>query len=184
MASARVTICLPFFNDRRQRRDQRKQNLAVHAPTSRIFRLDFINLTTSMAAACNSAAEQAHSGERKEEVSNATIGLPTMARLYAGPEIKELMSYGCQNRMHVVQLLAPQLLHEDYRKDVDCKSSRNQTALGRGFTHTKAALAREPWGRPVRSAVGRDPARDQRVQGARGVCGWRALVSVSRSGGA
>jgi len=73
-----------------------------------------------MAAACSSAAEQAHSGERKQEASNATIGLPTMARLCSGPELKELMSYGCQNRMHVVQLLlAPQLLHEDYTKDVD-----------------------------------------------------------------
>ena len=68
-----------------------------------------------MAAACDSAAEQAHSGERKQEASNATIGLPTMARLCAGPEIKELMSYGCQNRTHAVQLLGPQLLHEDYR---------------------------------------------------------------------
>ena len=73
----------------------------------RVPRLDFINWVMSMAAACNSAAEQAHSGERKQEASNATIGLPTMARLCSGPEIKELMSYGCQNRMHVVQLLAP-----------------------------------------------------------------------------
>jgi NTE family protein len=29
------------------------------------------------------------------------------------------MSYGCQTRMHVVQLLAPQLDHEDHTKDVD-----------------------------------------------------------------
>jgi hypothetical protein len=35
------------------------------------------------------------------------------------PEAKELMSYGCQTRMHVVQLLAPQLSHEDHTKDVD-----------------------------------------------------------------
>jgi len=62
-----------------------------------------------MAAACDSAAEQAHSGERKQEALNATIGLPTIGRLCAGPEIKKLMSYGCQTRMHVVQLLAPQL---------------------------------------------------------------------------
>jgi hypothetical protein len=61
----------------------------------------------STAVACDSVAEQAHSGERKQEASNATIGLPTIGRLCAGPEIKELMSYGCQTRMHVVQLLAP-----------------------------------------------------------------------------
>ena len=30
-----------------------------------------------MAVACDSVAEQAHSGERKQEASNATIGLPT-----------------------------------------------------------------------------------------------------------
>jgi hypothetical protein len=138
-----------------------------------------------MAVACDSVAEQAHSGERKQEASNATIGLPTMARLCSGPEIKELMSYGCQNRMHVVQLLlAPQLLHEDYTKDVDCSLAGIRPRWDAGFAHARAALAREPWGRPVRSAVGRDPARGQRVQGARGVCGWRALVSVSGSGGA
>lgn len=126
-----------------------------------MVRLDFINWTTSMAAACNSAAEQAHSGERKQEASNATIGLPTMARLCAGLEIKELMSHGCQNRMHVVQVLAPQLLHEDYRKDVDCSPAEIRQRCDAGFAHTKAALAREPWGWPVRSAVGRDPARGQ-----------------------
>jgi hypothetical protein len=137
-----------------------------------------------MAAACDSAAEQAHSGERKQEALNATIGLPTIGRLCAGPEIKKLMSYGCQTRMHVVQLLAPQLLHEDYTKDVDFSPAGIRQRWDAGFAHTKAVLAREPWGRPIRSAVGRDPARGQRVQDARGVNGWRALVSVSRSGGA
>jgi hypothetical protein len=79
----------------------------MRAPTPRASRHDFINWTMSTAVACDSVAEQAHSGERKQEASNATIGLPTIGRLCAGPEIKELMSYGCQTRMHVVQLLAP-----------------------------------------------------------------------------
>ena len=48
-----------------------------------------------MAAACDSAAEQAHSGERKQEASNATIGITTIGRLCVGPEMKELMSYSC-----------------------------------------------------------------------------------------
>ncbi len=98
-----------------------------------------------MAAACGCAAEQAHSGERKQEASNATIGLPTMGRLCAGPEIKELMSYGCQTRMHVVQLLAPQLSHEDHTKDVDFSPAGIKQRWDAGYAHTKAVLAREPW---------------------------------------
>jgi hypothetical protein len=46
-----------FSNDRRQMRDQRKQIPAMHAPTSRILRLDFINWAMSMTTACDSAAE-------------------------------------------------------------------------------------------------------------------------------
>jgi NTE family protein len=61
------------------------------------------------------------------------------------PEVRELMSYGCQTRMHVVQLLAPQLDHEDHTKDVDFSPSGIQQRWDAGYAHTKAVLAREPW---------------------------------------
>ncbi|MGE5141153.1 MAG: DUF3734 domain-containing protein [Rudaea sp.] len=61
------------------------------------------------------------------------------------PEVRELMSYGCQTRMHVVQLLAPQLDHEGYTKDVDFSPAGIKGRWNAGYAHTKAVLAREPW---------------------------------------
>ena len=61
------------------------------------------------------------------------------------PEMKELMSYGCQTRMHVVQLLAPQLSREDHTKDVDFSPAGIRQRWDAGYAHTKAVLAREPW---------------------------------------
>ena len=55
------------------------------------------------------------------------------------------MGYGCQTRMHVVQLLAPQLDHEDHTKDVDFSPTGIQRRWDAGYAHTKAVLAREPW---------------------------------------
>jgi NTE family protein len=61
------------------------------------------------------------------------------------PEMKELMSYGCQTRMHVVQLLAPQLSYEDHTKGVDFSPAGIRQRWDAGYAHTKAVLAREPW---------------------------------------
>jgi NTE family protein len=61
------------------------------------------------------------------------------------PEVRELMGYGCQTRMHVVQLLAPQLDHEDHTKDVDFSPAGIQQRWDAGYAHTRAVLAREPW---------------------------------------
>jgi NTE family protein len=61
------------------------------------------------------------------------------------PEVRELMGYGCQTRMHVVQLLAPQLDRENHTKDVDFSPSGIQRRWDAGYAHTKAVLAREPW---------------------------------------
>jgi len=61
------------------------------------------------------------------------------------PEMRELMSYGCQTRMHVVQLLAPQLDYENHTKDVDFSPAGIQQRWDAGYAHTKAVLAREPW---------------------------------------
>jgi NTE family protein len=61
------------------------------------------------------------------------------------PEVRELMGYGCQTRMHVVQLLAPQLDHEDHTKDIDFSPDGIQQRWNAGYAHTKAVLARAPW---------------------------------------
>ncbi|WGD52410.1 patatin-like phospholipase family protein [Bradyrhizobium sp. CB1650] len=61
------------------------------------------------------------------------------------PEVRELVAYGCQTRMHVVQLLAPQLSQENHTKDVDFSPAGIKQRWEAGYAHTKAVLARQPW---------------------------------------
>lgn len=61
------------------------------------------------------------------------------------PEITELLGYGCQTRMHVVQLLAPQLDREDHTKDIDFSQVGIRQRWEAGHAHTQAVLARKPW---------------------------------------
>ncbi|HET9318938.1 MAG TPA: patatin-like phospholipase family protein [Bryobacteraceae bacterium] len=85
--------------------------------------------------------QQAH---RLRHVINELVArLPDAER--DRPEVRELMGYGCQTRMHVVQLLAPQLDYEDHTKDVDFSPAGIRRRWDAGYAHTKAVLAREPW---------------------------------------
>ncbi len=85
--------------------------------------------------------QQAH---RLRHVINQLVArLPDAER--DRPEVRELMSYGCQTRMHVVQLLAPQLDREDHTKDVDFSPAGIKQRWDAGYAHTRAVLAREPW---------------------------------------
>lgn len=61
------------------------------------------------------------------------------------PEVRELLGYGCQTRMHVVQLLAPQLDREDHTKDIDFSQAGIRQRWEAGYEHAKAVLARKPW---------------------------------------
>ncbi|MBV9565229.1 MAG: patatin-like phospholipase family protein [Bradyrhizobium sp.] len=61
------------------------------------------------------------------------------------PSVQELASYGCQTRMHVVRLLAPQLARETHTKDVDFSAAGIAQRWEAGRAHTKAVLARAPW---------------------------------------
>jgi len=59
--------------------------------------------------------------------------------------VRELASYGCQTRMHVVRLLAPQLDRESHTKDIDFSADGIMQRWEAGYTHTNAVLARAPW---------------------------------------
>jgi NTE family protein len=61
------------------------------------------------------------------------------------PALRELASYGCQTRMHIVRLLAPQLNRETHTKDIDFSSSGIEQRWEAGYTHTRSVLARAPW---------------------------------------
>jgi NTE family protein len=61
------------------------------------------------------------------------------------PAVRELTGYGCQTRMHVVRLLAPQLAHETHTKDIDFSPSGIMRRWDAGYAHTKSVLGRAPW---------------------------------------
>jgi NTE family protein len=61
------------------------------------------------------------------------------------PAVRELASYGCQTRMHIVRLLAPALERESHTKDIDFSPSGIRMRWEAGYAHTNAVLARKPW---------------------------------------
>jgi NTE family protein len=76
--------------------------------------------------------------------------------------VRELASYGCPTRMHVVRLLAPQLECETHTKDIDFSPAGIMQRWDAGYAHTKAVLDRKPWvGEfdPLSGVVLHDPPR-------------------------
>ncbi|MGJ4995972.1 DUF3734 domain-containing protein [Bradyrhizobium sp. HKCCYLS3077] len=61
------------------------------------------------------------------------------------PVVRELASYGCQTRMHVVRLLAPQLDRENHTKDIDFSERGIAARWSAGYQHTRSVLERMPW---------------------------------------
>jgi NTE family protein len=85
--------------------------------------------------------QQAH--RLRHVINELASRLPESER--SRPEVRELLGYGCQTRMHVVRLLAPQLDREDHTKDIDFSPAGIRQRWEAGCAHTKAVLAREPW---------------------------------------
>ncbi|CCD86595.1 conserved protein of unknown function [Bradyrhizobium sp. ORS 285] len=76
-------------------------------------------------------------------IKELAVRLPDSVR--NDPAVRELASYGCQTRMHVVRLQAPQLERENHTKDIDF-SDRGITARWRaGYQQTRSVLERMPW---------------------------------------
>ena len=64
-------------------------------------------------------------------------------------EVRELASWGCRTTMHVVRLLAPQLMDEDHTKDVDFTPGGIHARWEAGYADAKDAIAQAPWTREV-----------------------------------
>ena len=69
--------------------------------------------------------------------------LPEAAR--HSEAVRELASYGCLTRMHVVRLLAPRLDNEDHTKDIDFSPSGIKKRWEAGYAHTSRAIEQAPW---------------------------------------
>ncbi len=60
-------------------------------------------------------------------------------------DVRELASYGCPTRMHVVRLLAPSLRGEDHQKDIDFSHAGVRARSEAGYADTQRALGARPW---------------------------------------
>jgi NTE family protein len=85
--------------------------------------------------------QQAH--RLRHVISQLTARLPEAER--NSEVVRELAAYGCQTRMHMVRLLAPQLEMENHTKDVDFSPSGIMQRWDAGYAHTRAVLERSPW---------------------------------------
>jgi NTE family protein len=61
------------------------------------------------------------------------------------PEVRELASYGCLTRMHVVRLLAPAVEGEDHTKDIDFSPRGIRRRRENGYADTQRVLEAAPW---------------------------------------
>jgi NTE family protein len=64
-------------------------------------------------------------------------------------DLPRLQSYGCETKMHVVRLLAPQLDNEDHTKDVDFSPAGIRERWEAGYAHTSEVLGKAPWRAPT-----------------------------------
>ncbi len=85
--------------------------------------------------------QQAH--RLRHVVNQLAAHLPESER--NDPAVRELASYGCPTRMHVVRLLAPQLDRETHTKDIDFSPSGIMRRWEAGYLHTRSVLERAPW---------------------------------------
>jgi NTE family protein len=85
--------------------------------------------------------QQAH--RLRHVINQLAARLPEAER--NDPAVRELTGYGCQTRMHVVRLLAPQLDRETHTKDIDFSPAGIMRRWNAGYAHTKAVLERAPW---------------------------------------
>jgi NTE family protein len=67
--------------------------------------------------------------------------------LRKGAAVRELESYGCLTKMHVVRLLAPSLKGEDHMKDIDFSRIGIRTRSEAGYRDTMRVLDTRPWER-------------------------------------
>jgi NTE family protein len=85
--------------------------------------------------------EQAH--RLRHVINELAAKLPDAER--NSNAVRELTSYGCQTRMHVVRLLAPQLHGETHTKDIDFSPAGIMRRWDAGYAHAKAMIERAPW---------------------------------------
>ncbi len=60
-------------------------------------------------------------------------------------DVKELIAHGCLTRMHVVRLLAPNIINADSTKDIDFSPGGIRARWDAGYANTLRAIEMAPW---------------------------------------
>lgn len=80
-------------------------------------------------------------------IAELAARLPEGERLHN--ETREMTSYGCLTRMHVVRLLAPHVHGEDHTRDIDFSAGGIRARWDAGYADTMRVLEAAPWETPV-----------------------------------
>ncbi|TAK47032.1 MAG: patatin-like phospholipase family protein [Betaproteobacteria bacterium] len=78
-------------------------------------------------------------------IRELTRRLPDKAR--DDPHTRELESFGCATRMHLVNLLAPRIEGEDLNRDIDFTSAGVRARREAGYAATRRVIEQQPWRR-------------------------------------
>lgn len=73
------------------------------------------------------------------------LGQRLPAEVRQEPEVREMLGYGCQTKMHVVRLLAPRLPNEDVTKDIDFSAEGIGLRREAGYRDTLKAIDKSEW---------------------------------------
>jgi NTE family protein len=91
----------------------------------------------------NHIVRQGESHRLRHVITELLKYIPEEAK--ADPQVKELASYSCRTRMHVVRLLAPRLDNETHIKDIDFSPAGIGARWEAGYANTARALEAQAW---------------------------------------
>ena len=90
-------------------------------------------------------ADNSHSAAIATFSAISSIARPLPESERNSPEVRKLIGYGWQTRMHVVRLLALQLDRETHTRDIDFSPRGIVLRWDAGYSRTRAVLAHAPW---------------------------------------
>jgi NTE family protein len=108
-------------------------------------------------------ARQKETHQLRHIIKRLAATIPDSLR--ATDAVKELASYGCLTRMHVVRLLAPRVEHEDHTKDVDFSPSGIRQRWEAGYANALQAVKLAPWRAdvdPLEGVILHEPGKDSK----------------------
>lgn len=88
-------------------------------------------------------ARQLHSHRLRHVIKELAAHVP--AELRKSEAVRELESWGCMTRMHVVRLVVPKRVNEDYTKDVDFSKGGIRLRWDAGYADAMNAINQAPW---------------------------------------